>query len=75
MFSRTRLNVTFGTIRHIINILSYSNILLLRKIVRLKMEAVRGGWRKVHNKKLHDLYPCPNVCKRYQCKGVEKGGS
>ena len=62
MVSRTRLNVIFGTIRHI-NLLSYSNILLLRKIFGLKMEAVRGVWRKVHNKKLHDLYSCPNVCK------------
>ena len=60
---------------HIINLLSYSNILLLRKIFGLNMEAVRGGWRKLHNKKLHDLYPCSNVCKRYQCKEDEMGGS
>jgi hypothetical protein len=26
-----------------------------------EMEAARGGWRKLHSKKLHDLYILPNL--------------
>jgi len=48
---------------------------LLRKIFGSMREDVPGDGRKMHNKKLHDLYPCPNVCKRYQCKGDEMGRS
>jgi hypothetical protein len=45
--------------------------LLLRKIFGLKMEAVRGGWKKVRNKKLHDFYPCPNVLRDIKLRGMK----
>jgi hypothetical protein len=34
---------------------------VLRKIFELKREEVAGGWRRLHNEDLHNLYPSPNV--------------
>jgi hypothetical protein len=34
---------------------------LLWKIFGLKKEQVGGGWRRLHNKELHNLYASPNV--------------
>jgi len=34
---------------------------VLRRIFKPKREEVRGGWRNLHNEKLHDLYSSPNV--------------
>jgi hypothetical protein len=33
---------------------------VLRRIFGLTRNEVMGGWRKLHNKKLHDLYSSPN---------------
>jgi hypothetical protein len=30
---------------------------VLRKIFGLKRDGVTGGWRKMHNEELHNLYP------------------
>jgi len=32
---------------------------MLRRIFVPKREEVTGGWRNVHNKELHNLYPSP----------------
>lgn len=34
-------------------------------IVGHKMVAGTGGWRKLYDKKLHDLYSSPNITKHY----------
>jgi hypothetical protein len=34
---------------------------LLRKIFGLKRDKVIGGWRKLHNEELHNLYCSPNI--------------
>jgi hypothetical protein len=34
---------------------------VLTKIFGPKMEEVTGGWRKLHNGQLHDLYSSPNT--------------
>jgi hypothetical protein len=31
------------------------------RIVGPKKEEVTGGWRRLHNEKLHNLYPSPNI--------------
>jgi hypothetical protein len=31
------------------------------KIFESKRVEVTGGWRKLHNEELHDLYPTPSV--------------
>jgi hypothetical protein len=33
----------------------------LRKIFRSMRDEVMGGWRKLHNEELHDLYSSPSV--------------
>jgi hypothetical protein len=34
---------------------------VLRRIFGLKRDEVTGEWRKLHNKKLHDLYSSPSI--------------
>jgi hypothetical protein len=34
---------------------------LLRRIFGLKRDEVTGGWRKLHNEELHNLYSLPNI--------------
>jgi len=41
----------------------------LRKIFGPKMDEVREGWRKLHDKELHDLYSSPNNSRRIKLKG------
>jgi hypothetical protein len=34
---------------------------VLREIFRPKRNDITGGWRKLHNEELHNLYSSPNV--------------
>jgi hypothetical protein len=34
---------------------------VLRRIFGPKRDGVTGGWRKLHNKELHDLYSSPSI--------------
>jgi hypothetical protein len=34
---------------------------VLRRIFRLKRDKVTGGWRKLHNEELRDLYSSPSI--------------
>jgi hypothetical protein len=34
---------------------------VLRRIFGQKRDEVIGGWRKVHNEELHNLYSSPNI--------------
>jgi hypothetical protein len=34
---------------------------VLRRIFGPERDEVMGGWRKLHNKKLHDLYSSPSI--------------
>jgi hypothetical protein len=36
---------------------------VLRRILAPKRNEVTGGWRKRHNKRLHDLYSLPSITK------------
>jgi hypothetical protein len=40
------------------NSISYD---FLRRIFGPKRDAVTGGWRKLHNEELHDLYSSPSI--------------
>jgi hypothetical protein len=47
---------------------------VLRKIFGHKMEEVVGGWRRLHNVELHNLYTSPHV-KGDHTKQDEMGGT
>jgi hypothetical protein len=34
---------------------------VLRRIFGPKREEVAGGWRRLHNEELHNLYTSPNI--------------
>jgi hypothetical protein len=34
---------------------------ILRRIFGPKRDGVRGGWRKLHNEELHNLYSSPSL--------------
>jgi hypothetical protein len=34
---------------------------VLRRIFRPKRDEVTGGWRKLHNEELHNLYSSPSI--------------
>jgi hypothetical protein len=34
---------------------------VLRRIFGAKMDEVTGGWRKLHNEELHNLYSSPSI--------------
>jgi hypothetical protein len=36
--------------------------MVLRRIFGLKRDEILGGWRKLHNEELHDLYSSPYTC-------------
>jgi hypothetical protein len=36
---------------------------VLRRVFRPKRDGVAGGWRKLHNEELHNLYSSPSIIK------------
>jgi hypothetical protein len=38
---------------------------MLRRILGPKRDEVTGGWRKLHNEELYNLYSSPNITKMY----------
>jgi hypothetical protein len=38
---------------------------VLRRILGLKRDEVVGGWRKLHNEEIHNLYSLPNIIGMY----------
>jgi hypothetical protein len=47
---------------------------VLRRIVGPKGEEVAGGWRRLHNEKLHNLYASPHIVMVIKSKGMELAG-
>jgi hypothetical protein len=41
---------------------------------RLKREEVAGGWRRLHNEELHNLYASPNVVMVIKLRGLRWAG-
>jgi hypothetical protein len=39
---------------------------VLRRIFGPKRDGVTGGWRKLHNEELHNLYSSPSIIIRYR---------
>jgi hypothetical protein len=41
---------------------------MLRRIFGLKRDEVTGGWRKLHNEELHNLYSYPSIIRMIKLK-------
>jgi hypothetical protein len=46
---------------------------VLRRIFGPKRDEMIGGWRKLHNEKLHNLYPSPNIIRMIKSSRMEMG--
>jgi reverse gyrase len=47
---------------------------VLRRIFRQKRDKVTGGWRKLHNEELHNLYSSPSIITMMLSRGVGLAG-
>jgi hypothetical protein len=47
---------------------------MLRKILGLKRDEVTGGWRKLHNEKLHNVYSSPNIIGIIKSRRMRRAG-
>jgi hypothetical protein len=43
---------------------------VLRRISGLKRDEVMGGWRKLHNEELRDVYSSPSVIRMIKSRSV-----
>jgi hypothetical protein len=47
---------------------------VLRRIVGPKRDKVTGGWRKVHNEELHNLYSSPSIIRMMKSRRMRWAG-
>jgi hypothetical protein len=47
---------------------------VLRRIFGPKRDGVTGGWRKLHNEELHNLYPSPSIIIIIKSRRMRWGG-
>jgi hypothetical protein len=47
---------------------------VLRRIFASKRYEIKGGWRKLHNKKLHDLYSSPSMIRMIKPRRIRWSG-
>jgi hypothetical protein len=43
---------------------------VLRRIFGLKRDKMTGGWRKLHNEELHNLYSSPSIIRMIKSRRV-----
>jgi hypothetical protein len=48
---------------------------VLRRIFTLKRDEVTGGWRKLHNKELCDLYSLPSIIRVIKARRMRWAGT
>jgi hypothetical protein len=48
---------------------------VLRRIFGPKREKVTGGWRKLHNENLHNLYTSPNIIRMIISRSIMEVGA
>jgi hypothetical protein len=47
---------------------------VLRRIFLLKRDEVAGGWRKLHNEELHNLFSVPNISRIFESERISWAG-
>ena len=48
---------------------------MLGRIFGPKMDEITGGWRKLHNEELNDLYRSPNIVRVIKLRGMRWAGN
>jgi hypothetical protein len=48
---------------------------VLRRIFGPERDRVTGGWRKLHNKELHNLYSSPSIIRIIKSRRMRSGGT
>jgi hypothetical protein len=43
---------------------------MLRRIFGTERDEVTGGWRKLHNEELHNLYSAPNIIRMIKTRSI-----
>jgi hypothetical protein len=57
------------------DVLRMSENTMLRRIFGPKRDEVIGGWRKLHNEELHNLYSPPNIIRMIKIKEDQMDGA
>jgi hypothetical protein len=47
---------------------------VLRRILGPKRDGVTGGWRKLHNEELHELYSSPSIIRIIKSRRMRRAG-
>jgi hypothetical protein len=47
---------------------------VLRRIFGPKRDGIKGGWRKLHNEELHNLYSSPSIIRMIESWGIRWAG-
>jgi hypothetical protein len=47
---------------------------MLRRISELKRDKMMGGWRKLHNEELHNLYSSPSIIRTIKSRRIRWAG-
>jgi hypothetical protein len=47
---------------------------VLRRIFGPKRDEVTGGWRKLHNEELHNVYPAPSIIRMIKSRSMRWAG-
>jgi hypothetical protein len=47
---------------------------MLRRIFRPKRDELTGGWRKLHNEELHNLYSFPSIIRMIKSRKMRWAG-
>jgi hypothetical protein len=56
------------------SLLRLSAKMVLRRIFGPKREEVAGGWRRLHNEELHNLYASPNITRMIKSRRIRWAG-
>jgi hypothetical protein len=48
---------------------------ILRRIFGPKRDEVTGGWRKLHNEKLHNFYSSPSITGMFKSRKMKQAGN
>jgi hypothetical protein len=50
------------------------SIILLRRLFGLQRDEMTGGWRKLNNKELHNLYSSPSIIRMIKSRRMRWAG-